>query len=66
MTKNLPHKDPLQHLKKFTAARIAIGRVGGSLPTNELLSFRLDQARARDAVHARCDLIRYSASKFSV
>ncbi len=53
--------DPWHELRRHTAARIALGRTGASLPTQEWLRFGVAHALARDAVHTALEVDALSA-----
>jgi ethanolamine ammonia-lyase small subunit len=56
-----PPSRSLETLRELTPARVGLGRAGASMPTDALLAFTLDHARARDAVHAAFDAAHLAA-----
>src|SRR6266568_1068618 len=58
----LMQQDVWNPLRKYTPARIALGRAGGSLPTSEVLDFAWAHAEARDAVKTELNVEKLAAS----
>lgn len=49
-------------VRRFTPARVALGRAGSALPTREVLRFALAHAEARDAVRLPLDIAALEAA----
>jgi ethanolamine ammonia-lyase small subunit len=56
MTAPPPTLRSMRDLRQLTPARVGLGRSGAGLPTQALLEFTADHARARDAVHSHFDV----------
>ncbi len=54
--------DPWREWRTATPARLALGRVGAGMPTDETLRFGWAHAMARDAIHAALDAEKLAAT----
>ncbi len=59
--KTIVTDNPWASLRRYTDARIGLGRAGVSLPSQQQLAFQLAHAQARDAVHIPLDVAALSA-----
>ena len=62
MTNDPVSPSPWNDWRKATPARIALGRAGAGMPTDEILRFGWAHAMARDAIHAALDTNALAAS----
>lgn len=58
--KTLTINDKWDNLQQYTAARIALGRAGNSIPLSRSLELKLAHAHARDAIYSHLDTERLS------
>jgi ethanolamine ammonia-lyase small subunit len=62
MTKDSVTASPWGEWRSVTPARLALGRVGAGMPTDEILRFGWAHAMARDAIHAALDVAALEAA----
>ncbi len=55
-------KSPWADWRSVTPARLALGRAGAGMPTDEVLRFGWAHAMARDAIHAALDVLALEAA----
>ena len=61
MTDDNVTKSPWAEWRNITPARLALGRAGAGMPTDEVLKFGWAHAAARDAIHAAFDIEKLDA-----
>jgi ethanolamine ammonia-lyase small subunit len=61
MTEDNVTKSPWTEWRSTTPARLALGRAGSGMPTDEVLKFGWAHAMARDAIHAALDVKKLDA-----
>lgn len=62
MSTDVVTQSPWRDWRQATPARIALGRAGAGMPTDEVLRFGWAHAMARDAIHAALDVPALEAS----